>query len=343
ADPDPDRFIHGSRPGRPFRRRVRGAGGGERGAGDRRQGRRGRAAAGGDALRGPRPDRRRAGGRQDEFGPGAGALDRRGVPANPMHAGSAAVRHRRGLVLRPEGGRFPVPGRAGVRQRGPGRRDQPRHAAHPVRPARSDGRADRLRRGRTRPPSPSVPGPGDREPDRTRRHVSAARSAVGPLPDPPRPRLPGRDRGGRDPAPGARPGRRPAALGHAGPGRLPGRAAGGGGRGAAGPRRRRRGALCRVHRPRHPRPRGGRVGRQPARRPRLVPGSAGVGGAAGAVGDPAGRRQNPGRAGPLPPPDPGPGGAAARPDAGRHRRRGGRGHAGAGRRRGRLAPPAGRL
>src|SRR3712207_8927973 len=53
------------------------------------------------------PDRGRAGGRQDDAGEGDGAVDRRRVPANPVHAGSVADGHRRLVVFRPEGGGLP--------------------------------------------------------------------------------------------------------------------------------------------------------------------------------------------------------------------------------------------
>jgi MoxR-like ATPase len=46
---------------------------------------------------------------------------------------------------------LPLPPRPGVRAAGAGRRDQPRHAEDPERPARSDGGAPGHRRGQTRP------------------------------------------------------------------------------------------------------------------------------------------------------------------------------------------------
>ena len=59
----------------------------------------------------------------------------------PVHARPAAERRHRRQHLRSARGRVRLPAGPDLRQRRAGRRDQPRHAAHPGRAARSDGGA----------------------------------------------------------------------------------------------------------------------------------------------------------------------------------------------------------
>ena len=108
-----------------------------------------------------------------------------------------------------------VPAGPAVRERPAGRRDQPRDAEDAVGAARGDGRATGDgRRRHARPPRAVLPD-GDREPDRVRGHVPAARGAARPVRGPHEPRLPGRGGGAADraraaarpPARGARGGR----------------------------------------------------------------------------------------------------------------------------------------
>ena len=106
---------------------------------------------------------------------------------------------------------LPIHSRTDLHERAAGRRDQPRHAAHPVGTARGDAGAPGQRRWRDAPDSGALPGAGHPEPDRARGDVRAAGGAAGPIPRPHRPGLPGRGRRTRDRA--ALPRRRRAARG----------------------------------------------------------------------------------------------------------------------------------
>ena len=204
-----------------------------------------------------------------------------------MHARPAADRCDRALGLRPGAARVRVPARPALRERRAGRRDQPRDAEDPVGPARGDGRApDHGRRDHAAAPGP-VPADRDREPDRVRGHVPAARGAARPL-------LPARDarlpRSGGGAAGRARAAARPPAR-PAGSGREPLRAERAPrGRGGRLSRRSARG----VDRPPRPHDARARAGRGRRLRPRLArPGEDGacLGAAAGARPCPAGGRR----------------------------------------------------
>ncbi len=84
--------------------------------------------------------------------------------------------------LRPEARRVRVPPGTAVCQHRAGRRDQPRHAAHPVGLSRGDGGARRDRRRRHAPLAAAVHAARDAEPGGAQGHLSAARSAGRPLP-----------------------------------------------------------------------------------------------------------------------------------------------------------------
>ena len=75
------------------------------------------------------------------------------------------------------------PARAGVRQPGAGRRDQPRRPQDPVGPAGGDGRAARDRGRADLPARRAVPGGRHAEPDRAGGDLSAARGPARPLHD----------------------------------------------------------------------------------------------------------------------------------------------------------------
>ena len=79
--------------------------------------------------------------------------------------------------------------RAGLRQPGAGRRDQPRRPQNPVGPAGGDGRAARHRRRPDLSAGRAVLGRGHAKPDRAGRNLSAARGPAGPLHDGNPPRL----------------------------------------------------------------------------------------------------------------------------------------------------------
>ena len=149
------------------------------------------------ARRGPHPRRGLPGRRQDRAGARALALDRLRVRARPVHGRPAARRHRRHQRLQPARGALRVPARADLRQRRARRRDQPRLAEDPVRPARVHAGAPRHRRralARARAPVPRL---RDAEPGRVRGHLPAARGAGRPLHGPALARLPDAGRRGR--------------------------------------------------------------------------------------------------------------------------------------------------
>ena len=68
------------------------------------------------------------------------------VQTHSMHARSAAQRHHRQFHFQPQNDRIRVSTGAALCPNRPGGRNQPRHAARPGRPARSDGRAQSHRR-----------------------------------------------------------------------------------------------------------------------------------------------------------------------------------------------------
>ena len=81
--------------------------------------------------------------------------------------------------------RLRVPPRPDLHPGAAGRRDQPRHAEDPVRPARSDGRAPGQRRRRHARAARTVLRDRHPEPGAPGRHLPAAGIAAGPLPDVP--------------------------------------------------------------------------------------------------------------------------------------------------------------
>ena len=101
--------------------------------------------------------------------------------ARPVHARPAADRRDRALRLQPEDARVRVPARPAVREHHPRRRDQPRDAEDAVGAARGDGGATGDGRRRHAPAPEAVPRARDREPDRVRGRLPAARSAARPL------------------------------------------------------------------------------------------------------------------------------------------------------------------
>ena len=133
----------------------------------------------------PLPAGRRARPGQDADDPHAGRRAEPELQPHPVHARPDAVRHHRhrgaagGQDDRPA--RLQVPARADLRQRHPGRRDQPHAAQDAGRPARSDAGAPGHRRRHAAPAARPVLRAGHAEPDRAGRHLSAARGAAGPL------------------------------------------------------------------------------------------------------------------------------------------------------------------
>ncbi len=112
------------------------------------------------------------------------------LPAAAVHPRPAARRRHRLVPLRPAHARLHVPRRAGVHQPAARRRDQPHAAEDPVGAARGDAGAAGLGRGRDLPARPAVPRPRDRQPDRVRGHLPAARGPARPVPAPGVVRLP---------------------------------------------------------------------------------------------------------------------------------------------------------
>ena len=109
----------------------------------------GQARGGAAGRRGP--DRRRAsvaggraGGWQNHAGPGAGPLDRRELPSDPVHERPVAQRRARRPgprdARRPTHGVLCLPAGADLRERRPRRRGEPRQSEDPVGPARGDER-----------------------------------------------------------------------------------------------------------------------------------------------------------------------------------------------------------
>ena len=112
--------------------------------------------------------------------------------------GPAADGRHRALGLQPARPRLRVPARAGVRERPPRRRDQPRDAEDAVRAPRGDGGAAGHDRRRHAPAPRAVPRPRHREPDRAGGDVPASRGAARPLLPANGARLPVGGRRGRD-------------------------------------------------------------------------------------------------------------------------------------------------
>ena len=125
--------------------------------------------------------------------------------ARPVHPRPAARRPDRVVHLRPAARRVRVPARAAVHRAAARRRDQPHAAQDPVGAARGDAGAPGHRRGRDLPAAGAVPRPRDRQPDRVRRHLPAARGPARPVPDAGQLRLPDRRRGVRRARAPARP------------------------------------------------------------------------------------------------------------------------------------------
>ena len=151
---------------------------GQRGLGGQGPGARVPRRARGASGRGPRADRGQPGCGQDRPGARAGALDRRRVRARPVHRRPAARRRGGHQRLQPARVPFRVPARTRVRQRGAGRRDQPRLAQDAVGAARVHAGAPRDR-GQAHPRAgPPVHRAGHPEPDRVRGHLPAPRGAA---------------------------------------------------------------------------------------------------------------------------------------------------------------------
>ena len=127
------------------------------------------------ALRGQPAAGGRARRRQDDARQGRGAVDRGDVQPGPGHARPAALRPHRRLRVPPGAAGVRVRAGADLRQRGAGRRDQPRDAPDPVRAAGAHGGTPghRRRRGPRRSPTRS-----SWSPPRTRP------STTGPIPCP---------------------------------------------------------------------------------------------------------------------------------------------------------------
>ncbi len=106
----------------------------------------------------------------------ARARARRRVQARAGHGGSHAQRHRRHARVRRVEERVRVPARPAVRGRAAGRRDQPHRPQDAVGAARGHGRAAGVLGARPVSAAGGLPGAGDAEPARVRRHLSTARS-----------------------------------------------------------------------------------------------------------------------------------------------------------------------
>ena len=147
------------------------------------------------ARAGPPARRRRARAGQDPDREDAGPHRARQLQAHPVHTRPGARGPDRHAHLQPEDRRVRHLARAGVRQPAARRRDQPRAGQGAERAARGDAGAP----GDDRRPDACGAGTlrrdGDAEPDRNRRHLSAARSAGRPLHDEGAGRLSERGRG----------------------------------------------------------------------------------------------------------------------------------------------------
>ena len=165
------------------------------GPGHRRPGSGRRSAPRRRAGRRTRPSRGRARPRQDPAARDPGADPRWLLQSHPVHTGPDPVRHRRDPDLPALVGGVRRRTRADPRQRGPGRRDQPRPRACPVGAARGDGgAAGHGRRSHLRDAA-AVPGRGDPEPGRVGGRLPARRGAARPVPHAGPGRLPDPGRG----------------------------------------------------------------------------------------------------------------------------------------------------
>ena len=157
----------------------------------------------------PRAPRRLSRHRQDHAGQGAGPLHRRPVQAGAVHARPPALGHPGRVDLRSAGPGLSLPPRAHLHRHPSRRRDQPRLAPHPVRAARGHGGRPDQRGRHHLPPRVAVLRHRHPESGGVPRHLSAARSADGPLRAAVRARLRGAGRrGGYSFGPGARPSHR---------------------------------------------------------------------------------------------------------------------------------------
>ena len=120
---------------------------------------------------------------QDTAGQGAGRRARPRVHSpGPVHPRPHAVRRDSARSSSSPAGILPLPAGAGVHQPAARRRDQPHPAEDPGRPARGDGGAPGLDRGRAASAAGAVHRDRHPEPRRVRGHLPAARGAAGPLP-----------------------------------------------------------------------------------------------------------------------------------------------------------------
>ncbi len=142
-------------------------------------------------VRRPPARRRRAGYGQDPARQVARQRHRRSFRAGAVHARSAARRRHRNVGVQPRDRRLAVPRRPGVRQRVARRRGQPGVAAYAGRAARADGRASGHDRRCDAPAASAVLLGCDREPVRSRGHLSVARQSARPVLDRVHDRAPG--------------------------------------------------------------------------------------------------------------------------------------------------------
>ena len=119
--------------------------------------------------------------RQDDPGPCSRPQPRWHVRPDPGHLRPAAGRRHRVGGVEPAAVRLRRGRGSAVRQRGARRRAQPGLAAHPVGPARGDGRVGRDRRRPALPAARPVHPGGHPEPAGPARHLPAARGTAGPV------------------------------------------------------------------------------------------------------------------------------------------------------------------
>ena len=148
--------------------------------GHRRPGRGRRAGADRAVHRRPLPDHRRARPGEDAADQDARRHPRSRLQADPVHARPDAVGHHRHRDPRRGAGHAPAAVREGADLRAdhPGRRDQPHAAEDAGGAARGDAGVSRHRRRPDLSARAAVLRARDAEPDRARRHLSAARSAA---------------------------------------------------------------------------------------------------------------------------------------------------------------------
>src|SRR2546422_484592 len=129
----------------------------------------------------------------------AGDLEDRMAWVQRARARGGFVPAFRDVRLRAQAGRFPPPARAGLHERPPRGRDQPRAAEDPIRAARGDAGTTSHPGGRDVSIGPAVLRDRDAESDRARRHLSAPRGAGRPVPAEDRCRLSDAGAGDRSP------------------------------------------------------------------------------------------------------------------------------------------------